>query len=66
MKRPLEGTGEGNVKKSKTLPPPDEEPSTSGIQKLIQQHQLFVAKEIHGEKEVMVEVSAGEVYREEV
>ena len=31
MKRPLEGTGEGNVKKSKTLHPPQEEPSTLGI-----------------------------------
>ena len=29
MKRPLEGTGEGNVKKSKTLHSPQEEPSTS-------------------------------------
>ena len=32
MKRPLECTEEGNVKKSKTLPPPQEEPSTSGIE----------------------------------
>ena len=32
MKRPLEDTGEGNVKKSKTLHPPQEEPSTSGIE----------------------------------
>ena len=30
-KRPLEGTREGNTKKSKTLPPPQEEPCTSGI-----------------------------------
>ena len=32
MKRPLEGTGEGNAKKSKTFHPPQEEPSTSGIE----------------------------------
>ena len=32
MKRPLEGTGEGNAKKSKTLHLPQEEPSTSGIE----------------------------------
>ena len=32
MKRPLEGTGEGNAKKSKTFHPPQEEPRTSGIE----------------------------------
>ena len=32
MKRPLEGTGEGNAKKSKTFHPPQEEPSTSIIE----------------------------------
>ena len=31
-KRPLEGTGKGNAKKSKTFHPPEEEPSTSGIE----------------------------------
>ena len=31
MKRPLQGTGEGNAKKSKTFHPPQEEPITSGI-----------------------------------
>ena len=30
-KRPLEGTGEGNAKKSKTFHPPQEEPITLGI-----------------------------------
>ena len=32
MKRPLEVTGEGNAKKSKTFHPLQEEPSTSGIE----------------------------------
>ena len=32
MKRPLEGTGEGNAKKSKTFHPPQEELSTLGIE----------------------------------
>ena len=31
MKRPLEGKGEGNAKKSKTFHPPKEEPITLGI-----------------------------------
>ena len=31
MKRPLEGTGEGNAKESKTFHPPLEEPSTLEI-----------------------------------
>ena len=31
MKRPLEGTGEGNANKSKTFHPPQEELITSGI-----------------------------------
>ena len=31
MKRPLQGTGEGNAKKSKAFHPPQEKPSTSGI-----------------------------------
>ena len=31
MKRPLQGTGEGNAKKSKTFHPPQEEPNTLGI-----------------------------------
>ena len=31
MKRPLEGTGEGNAKKSKTFYSPQEEPITLGI-----------------------------------
>ena len=32
MKRPLEGAGEGNAKKSKTFHPPQEEPSKLGIE----------------------------------
>ena len=31
MKRLLKGTGEGNAKQSKTFHPPQEEPSTLGI-----------------------------------
>ena len=65
MKRPLEGTGEGNAKKSKTFHPLQEKPSTSRID-FNERHLLFKAKEVHEGKGVMVVVNAEEVYGEEV
>ena len=65
-KRPLEGTGEGNAKKSKRFHPSLQEISTSGIEINLTTPVVQGKGERHGEKEVMVEVNAEEVYGEEV